>query len=70
MLAYPHDRYNGFVHLTDGHGQSFVPDFTRSYDRGSNEGNTMAYAGAFMVLAKRLSESKGDQCGSIACANK
>lgn len=55
-LQYPNDRVNGFVQLTDGNGNMYVPDFTRSYDRGSNEGNAMAYAGAFLQLAKRVQE--------------
>ena len=55
-LQYPQDRVNGFVQLKDGNGNMYVPDFTRSYNQGSNEGNAMAYAGAFLKLAKRVWE--------------
>ena len=60
MLPYPHDRHNGFAQVTDGNGHLFVPDFSRSYDRGSEAGNAMAYAGAFLVLAQRVNnQAKG-----------
>lgn len=48
------DRHNGFVMLTDdGKGNPYVPDFVRSYDTGTEAGNAMKYAGAFLVLANR-----------------
>lgn len=55
-LKYPNDRYNGFVQLTDGKGNPYVPDFIRSYDCGAEAGNAMKYAGAFLVLANRLAK--------------
>jgi hypothetical protein len=51
-LKYPYDRYNGFVQLKDGGGQPYV--FDSSYpDYGSEVGNAMKFAGAFLALAKR-----------------
>ena len=58
MLTAPNDRYNGFVQLTDGNGNAYVADFVRAYDCGSDVGNAMKYAGAFMVLAKRWTENE------------
>lgn len=54
-LKYPHDRVNGFVQLKDGDGKLFVPEFNR-FSQDSNEGDAMKYAGAFLILAKRLDE--------------
>lgn len=53
-LKYPNDRINGFVQLKDGNGKPYVADFIRSYDCGVDAGNAMKYAGAFIVLSKRL----------------
>ncbi len=53
MLKYPNDRVNGFVLLSGANGNLYVPDFIKTYDRGSDEGNAMAYAGACLALARR-----------------
>lgn len=53
-LKYPHDRFNGFVQLTDGNGNAYVPAFSREHKGGSDVGNAMKYSGAFMVLARRM----------------
>jgi hypothetical protein len=59
MLQYPNDRHNGYVLLTnDGKGNMYVPEFTRCQKRGSVEGNAMEYAGAFLVLARRLDKQR------------
>lgn len=58
-LKYPQDRYNGYVQLTDGNGCAFVPDWdlTRTGEsRGSEAGDAMKYAGAFLVLANRMNK--------------
>lgn len=52
MLTYPHDRVNGFVLLSDGAGNLFVPDFTR-LNRLPIE-----YCQAFMTLARRMDEKQ------------
>jgi hypothetical protein len=57
-LQYPNDRHNGFVQLTDGTGNLYVPDFISSYDCGNDVGNAMKYAGAFLVLAQRQNNHK------------
>lgn len=57
MLQYTNDRFNGYVLLTDGNGQSYIPDWDLNRDnsdRGSKEGDAMKYAGAFLQLSKRL----------------
>lgn len=56
LLPYPDDRVNGFVALTDGGGKMYVTDFSRSYDTGTEAGNAMKYAGAFLILAKRYDQ--------------
>jgi hypothetical protein len=56
MLKYPYDRHNGYIQLTDGFGNAYVPDFPDDRDRGSEQGNAMKYAGAYLVLAKRIAE--------------
>jgi len=44
-LKYPNDRHNGYVLLTDGNGNLYVPDMDDS---------PLKYAGAFLVLASRI----------------
>ncbi len=59
-IHYPNDRFKGFVHLTDDNGNSYVPDFIRSYDTGCDAGNAMKYAGAFLVLSNRYYPASND----------
>jgi hypothetical protein len=62
-LKYPHDRFNGYVLLTDGDGQPFIPDWDLkrdNTDRGSEVGDAMKYTGAFLQISKRLGASVRD----------
>jgi hypothetical protein len=52
-LKYPHDRFNGFVQLTDGNGAPYVFDCPYP-DYGSKEGHAMKFSGAFLALANRM----------------
>ena len=61
-LKYPEDRFNGFVQLTDGNGEPYVADFVRSYDATSDAGNAMKFAGAWLILAKRIQEQPRKCC--------
>jgi hypothetical protein len=52
-LKYPHDRVPGYVLLTDGKGNPFVPDRRPT---GNIVADAMKYAGAFLALARRIAE--------------
>lgn len=54
MLKYPNDRYNGYVLLSDGDGNLFVPDFSRAQEGETELSSAIKYCGAFLVLAHRL----------------
>jgi hypothetical protein len=59
-MKYPHDRVNGYVLLTDGNGNAYVPewDLTRTGEsRGNTHGDAMKYAGACLQLARRVSHT-------------
>jgi hypothetical protein len=56
-LHYPQDRYNGFVQLTDGNGNAYVPDFRRSYNKGGEIADALEYSRAFLVLARRMNNN-------------
>lgn len=51
-LKYPDDRANGYVLLTDGKGNLFIPEFTRIQD------SALGYCRAFMDLGRRLDKTK------------
>jgi hypothetical protein len=51
-LRYPHDRVNGYVQLTDGNGNLYVPD--RRPTSNGQAADAMKYAGAFLILASRV----------------
>lgn len=53
MLKFPHDRHKGYVALTDGEGNLFVPEFPRA-----GQTSELAYCQAFMALGRRLDEQK------------
>lgn len=58
-LIYPNDRYNGYVALTDGNGEYYVPEFSRETQGLSEKQAALKYAGAFLILASRLN-GRGD----------
>jgi hypothetical protein len=57
-LHYPHDRYNGFVQLTDGNGNAYVADFRQSYTSGCEIADAIEYNKAFLVLAHRMNNNQ------------
>lgn len=56
MLKYPQDRHKGHVLLENGKGDYFVTDFKRTYE--SEMGGYLKFCGAFLVLSKRLADSR------------
>lgn len=50
-IRYPHDRYKGYVLLTDGTGLPYVPEFTREQD------NPCEYVWACMEFMKRMGKT-------------
>lgn len=51
MLKYPHDRFEGYVQLTDGKGDAFVPDMNHT---GDTVVDAINYCRAFLTLARKL----------------
>jgi len=58
-LKYPHDRVNGYVQLKDGNGNLYVPDF-HALGTENDAGESMKYAGAFLILANRIIDDHQD----------
>lgn len=50
-IHYPHDRFNGYVLLTDAGGHPYVPEFTRKQD------NPYEYVWACMEFMKRMEKT-------------
>lgn len=56
MLKYPMDRVSGYVQLSDGQGNQYIPEWDLTCtgeSRGSDVGDAMNYCGAFLALARR-----------------